>query len=461
MNIKEFADLGQWAEEQWGGAELGDARRPPRAVKLGASLAGNPEGSLPKQLESWGALKAAYRLLSEADVTHRKLSEPHWRNTKEQVKQSKAGVVLFVQDTSELDYSHLKQTQNLGQIGDGKGRGLMVHSCLAVLPTPGNAEVLGLAGQQVWRRSEAKPKGETRTERAARSRESEVWADMIETIGQAPESEQQWVSVADRGSDVFSYLRRARDQRWHCLFRACQDRAITKPDGTRGRLMQTARVSASMAQTTLTLRGRNGEPKQTIELQVAWSAVEIIPPKQGAERHEAPQSGWWIRVWQDTEAKTSLEWVLFTTMAVNDATDALMQVDWYATRWTIEDYHKCLKTGCGVECRQLTTAEGLERLLGFLAIVAVRLLQLRTLARMNPDSPVQDAVSETMVRVLTTRLKLPHPPTTLGEFWRALARLGGFIGRKGDGNPGWQTLWGGWARLQDLCWGSSFTSNLQ
>lgn len=461
MNIDDFENLEEWAEQQWGGAELGDARRTQRAVKLGASIAANPEGSLPEQMSSWGKLKAAYRLLSEADVTHAKLSQPHWNHTRQQASQSKAEVVLFVQDTSELDYTHLSQTQNLGQIGNAKGRGVMLHSCLAVVPTPGNNEVLGLAGQRVWRRMEAKAKTETRTQRAARYRESEVWAEMVESIGRAPDTQQQWVSVADRGSDVFAYLRRAQALNWHCLFRACQDRAIVQPDGARGRLMQSARALDPMAQTTLTLRGRDGVPKQVLELQVAWVAVQIVPPVHGAERHEAPQSGWCLRVWQATPAPRSLEWVLFTTVAVTDATDALMQVDWYATRWIIEEYHKCLKTGCAVERRQLTTAEGLERLVGFLAIVALRLLQLRTLARMHPASPAQTAVPEVFIQVLTARLQLPQPPRTLGEFWQALARLGGFIGRRGDGSPGWQTLWRGWFRLQDLCWGASFVSKLE
>jgi len=135
--------------------------------------------------------------------------------------------------------------------------------------------------------------------------------------------------------------------------------------------------------------------------------------------------------------------------------DALRQVEWYATRWTIEEYHKCLKTGCAVEQRQLTTAAGLERLLGFLAIVALRLLQLRTLARTEPTLLAEDFVPPVMLNVLVARRQLPQLPLTLADFWRSLARLGGFIGRRGDGSPGWQTLWRGWSRLQDLCWAAS------
>jgi len=456
MRIKDFANLKEWAEQQWGQAALGDERRTQRAVAIGQAIAANPDASLPEQMLSWGNLKAAYRLLSETDVSHRALSQPHWENTRRQAKGSDAEVVLFVQDTSELDYSRQSQTKDLGHIGDSHGRGLMLHSCLAVIPTPGNAEILGLAAQRVWRRTEIRKGTETRAQRATRRTEADVWAEVVEAIGVAPTATQQlWVSVGDRGSDLFSDLRRSKAMNWHCLFRACQDRVIVDAEGSKGRLIQRARTLSAMAQTTLALRSRDGQPKQTLDLQVAWFPVEIVPPVRGTERHELPQSGWCIRVWQATQHPEALEWILFTTVVVNDATDALRQVEWYATRWTIEEYHKCLKTGCAVEQRQLKTADRLERLLGFLARVAVRLLQLRPLARTYPASLAQDYVPTVMLNILVARLQLPHTPRTLTEFWHALARLGGFIGRKGDGSPGWQTLWRGWSRLQDFCWAAS------
>lgn len=110
-------------------------------MAVGAALAANPAASLPEQMLNWGELKAAYRLLAEADVSHAALSQPHWEKTQKQAASSNAAVILFVQDTSELDDSRQKQTKGLGHIGDSKGRGLMLHSCLAVIPTWGNAEI--------------------------------------------------------------------------------------------------------------------------------------------------------------------------------------------------------------------------------------------------------------------------------------------------------------------------------
>jgi Transposase Tn5 dimerisation domain len=186
--------------------------------------------------------------------------------------------------------------------------------------------------------------------------------------------------------------------------------------------------------------------------------VTICAPRLGPERKHEPIQGWCIRSWEETppEGVEALEWILLTTVPVSDQRSAVEQAEWYSSRWTIEEYHKCVKTGCAMEQRQLETAAGLLTLLGFLAIVAVRLLQLRELSRRAPDIAARTAVPAMLVHVLVRRLKLKveAEELTAREFWRGVARLGGFLGRKGDGNPGWQTLWRGWQRLQDLSWGA-------
>jgi hypothetical protein len=449
--LSSFSDPARWAEQQWSTAALGDARRTRRAVQLGAALASRPAASLPQQTGSWREVKSAYRLLNEPDVTYAALSEPHWQATRQQA--AHADTVLFVQDTSDLDFSAHRQTTGLGWIGNTGGRGFLLHSCLAVRPTA-VPEILGVAAQRVWTRHAIKKGTETRAARARRRKESDVWAEVVETMGPAPASDQRWISVGDRASDIFSLARRARAQGWHCLWRVGQNRVVLTGSGREAKLLDWARRLPAQTETVIELRRRAEQPPRTVRLQVAWSAVILCPPRNGQERQQEPLAGWCVRCWETGKRKNALEWVLFTTVPVTDAASARERIEWYRLRWVVEEYHKALKTGCAMEQRQLQSAQGLLALLGFLAMVAVRLLQLRTVARAAPNTPAKQVLEPELVETIARLRGGSANPMTANQFWRAVAGLGGFLGRKGDGDPGWQTLWRGWQRLQDLCWGA-------
>src|SRR5687768_37037 len=114
-------------------------------------------------------------------------------------------------------------------------------------------------------------------------------------------------------------------------------------------------------------------------------------------------------------------------------------------RWLVEEYHKGLKTGCRYERAQLRTARQLLALLGFLAVVAIRLLQIRADARQRPLTPAVDLVPVLLVRLVAQHFSLQAAGMTIHTFWCCVARVGGFLGRRGNGDPGWQTLWQGWS----------------
>jgi Transposase DNA-binding len=268
MNVTTFANLDAWARAQWAAAPLGDRRRAARAVRVGAALAAHPAASLPAQTQTWADLKAAYRLLNAPDVTHAALSTPHWTQTR--AAASGPEPVLFLQDTTELDYTAHPHTSGLGHIGDGQGRGFELHSCRAVRPAEPTPAVLGLAYQQPWTRQEVHQGPETRTQRWARPRESAVWAQVLRAIGRPPAGA-TWISVSDSASDVFGFLREATALGWHCLLRLCQDRALRQADGTPTRLSRWVRALPAQAEQTSALRGRDGVPKRTVVLQLAWA----------------------------------------------------------------------------------------------------------------------------------------------------------------------------------------------
>ena len=149
-----------------------------------------------------------------------------------------------------------------------------------------------------------------------------------------------------------------------------------------------------------------------------------------------------------------LRWMLLTTYPVTSFAEATERLDWYTKRWGIEIYHRTLKSGCRIEQRQLGNADSIEACLAIDMVVAWRIYHLTKLGREVPNVPCTVFFEEAQWKALHTYItKNPVPPAeppTLREAIRMVASLGGFLGRKGDGEPGTQTLWLGLQRVDDL-----------
>jgi len=180
-----------------------------------------------------------------------------------------------------------------------------------------------------------------------------------------------------------------------------------------------------------------------VVVRVAWRALELLPPRNG-RAGRAPSQVQGVRVWNG-----GLEWLLLTTRPVETLDQALDIIAWYARRWVVEEFHKAGKTGCRAEQRRLEEADRLVPLLGALAIVAVRLLGPRAAARCEGAAPAD--VPAMTIKILAAKLQRPAAClTTNRDFLHGVARLGGFLARKSDGEPGWQTIWKGWFVLMIL-----------
>jgi hypothetical protein len=132
----------------------------------------------------------------------------------------------------------------------------------------------------------------------------------------------------------------------------------------------------------------------------------------------------------------------------------------YTKRWLIEEYHKALKTGAGVEQSQLSSSAAIRALLGILAVVAVRLLNMKLLARSRPDEAITpETVGPEVLKILEAKRGKPKGGWTHRTLLVRIAGLGGFLGRKSDGLPGWQTIWRGWDRLMIMVQGYDLAHN--
>jgi hypothetical protein len=442
MNTASLTDPAGWARHTFGSVGLGDPRRQRRVVQIATALASTPAASLPVQAASQAALKATYHLLHAAAVTHAALLTPHWQQTR--AVAARHPLVLLSGDLTTLDYSHHPKTTGLGPIGDGRGRGFLVHSVLAQLPAP--RQVLGLA-HQIPYVPQPKIKGETLRQLQARRRQSDVWIEAVTAIGRPPEGV-TWVHLGDRGSDIFRFLAACRQQGCDFLVRAAKNRRVEDADGQIAPLKEAARSWASLGTRVLHLPGGHGKPARQAHVAIAWRPLSLLVPRQ--EPADAPLAAWVIRVWEPNPPagiKEPIEWLLLTSVAVETVEDAWERVAWYTCRWTNEDYHQCLKTGCRLEQRHLGDQAALERLLAFCAAVAVQLLQVRDAARLAPEQPATATVEPEAVEVVAALAGVPPAQLTVQAFWHTVARRGGWLGRTRDGPPGWKTLWTGWQAI--------------
>lgn len=443
-------DNESWVSENFDGCELGDARRSKRLSKVAANMLAAPEQSIPQQNELWSDVKAAYRLFANDKVTFEKVAQPHWQNT----RQTKPGRYLLISDTTDIDHYSHEATTGLGMLGDGKGRGMQLHNCLMV---DCNAQLIhGAAGALIHYRKH-KPKNETKTQRLARHRESDVWGKLVDQVGEAPEGS-QWIHVFDRGGDNFEALCHVRLSRNDWVIRAAQlHRNVLTADGRKLPLSEAIQEARVLGRYELSLRARPGVAARTAQLEL--SVVRVTYPRPS-------QTSPWVKkcgikeltmnvvIVQEVNAPqgvTPIRWVLLTSLPVVTFEDAWQIVGDYENRWLVEEYHKVMKSGCSLEMHALRMAERLEPLIALISVIGVRLFQMKLIGRSQPDAKAVTHIPASWLRCL----KLARPKTkltgmTVYDFFRNLAKLGGFLARKHDGEPGWQTIWRGFRKLQSL-----------
>jgi len=455
-------DSKTWAAEQFAACKLGDKRRTNRIVKMAEQIADNPSGSFCEQMEVWGDLKAAYRLFDKEKVTFEAVARPHW----EQTKQVGSGRYLLLDDTTELDFGSHRKIDGLSELGNGSGRGFLLHNALMV--NANSQEIVGVAGQTVHYRKPS-PKKETVAQRMKRERESKVWGDVIDDVGQTPEGV-QFVHVCDRGADDFEVFCHLVKQQSDWVIRVSSlHRKILNPDGERVSLSQYLATLPLGGTYTLALRSRKDQPARTAKLEVRFGKLRVPAPS-----HTSPyvkSSGvssiemWVVQVCEvdPPEGVDPISWVLYTSLPVVVFGDAWQIIEYYELRWLVEEYHKALKTGCRVQKRGLRKAERLEPMVALMSVVALRLLQLKSVARTDPDRPAKQVVPRLWLQMLKAarkNLRRVHD-LTIGEFYRELAKLGGFLGRRSDGEPGWITIWRGWEKLNTLVRGAELALRLR
>jgi hypothetical protein len=442
----------------FGNSQLGDRRRTKRLVKLVDQMCRHPGGSPPEKLRSPKDLKALYRLCDRDEVTHQSLLNSVRPAVLAEVDQYN-DTVLIVHDGTELDYtSHKSLHAQLGQIGNGHGRGLLCHNSLAV--KAGSREVLGLVNQILHRRVHLAKKETLPQRRARQSRESRLW---LRGVAHLP-ADWRLVDVADQGADTFEFLEHEVHSGRRFVIRSHHARkssATHEPSRATSTVHAYARSLPAIGGRSIQVaaqarKGRRPErPAHRARLLISAAALMVHRPhaKHG-EHGRAPLPMWVVRVWEPHPPKgaKAIEWFLLTNEPVHGLADADRVISWYQTRWVIEEFHKAMKTGCKIEDLQFTDTDRLEPMIALLSTVATTLLNLRAACEL-PDAktrPAHRLIDSAYVDVLSGWRYQEVRELTVHEFYYALARLGGHQNRRSDKRPGWIVLWRGWTVLQAM-----------
>ncbi len=442
-----------WVDEEFITVSLGDKRRSDRLKKISRDFWARPGANIPQACGSRAKTKAAYRFLEDKRNSMEKILQPHYDNTINRITKEK--IVLAVQDTTILDYSTHPATNDLGLIGTriGGSVGLIVHDtmCFNLEGTP-----LGLLDVQSWARDPADfGKKHLRKQLSIEQKESNKWLKSFEAIREAQQhcSNTTIVSVGDREADIYEFFHLAlnREKGSKLLIRAEHNRLLADGQGHLHDYVSTCPLSGIQ---TIKVPRKKGQKARGANLEIRFAQVTLAPPSGKSKYGKLPI---WVILAEEIDAPegvTPLKWILLTTCEISGFDQAIEKLTWYTLRWGIEIYHRVLKSGCKIERRQLGSASRIESCLAIDMIVGWRIYHLTKLGREVPNNTCtvffEDAEWKALVAYINEDPIPPPNPPKLRDAIHMVASLGGFLGRKCDGEPGTQTIWLGLQRLDDM-----------
>ena len=418
-------------------------------------MAEQPQASTPEQAGDWAATIAVYRFLNNDRITPEAINASVVEQTRRVC--ADRDVILCVHDLTPLDPVYAVSDTQLQQ-----------HTVLAI-DGGDSGEVLGLLAQR-WFDDPKTPPRETRAQRRARWTRSQVWPEAVKATQVEDEDQTRRIMVADREADDFQVFTACQSAGQGWVIRSQHNRYLHDSNATSPRLRSTLAQAPVAGQMSVAIERRLGrqvalpparwrktQTAREARVQVRCQAVTLAPPMNDP-RYEKPltiNAVYAVEVDAPDDVDKLLDWVLLTSEPVDSWEDAQQVIQWYRRRWLIEQFHKAQKTGCRLEQSQLHTSEAICRLAAITSAVAVRLLQLRLAAHdhCRADTLAHQQIDPMWVHVVAMLANADPQTMTLTTFYHTIARKGGWLARKHDGPPGWQTLYRGWRHIAEYITG--------
>jgi len=446
-----------WCYTEFSAVTLGDDRLNRRFLTVAGDLLANPTAPIVEATDSWREAKAAYRLFDNAKLSDKHIRELHQTQTIKRLEQSKDTVFFAIQDTTTLNYTHHPKKSGMGKIHKAKGfsqalKGCFLHNTLLIT---NSGLPLGLLDQKIYQHESGKAKNSK--QRPITEKESYRWLEALEKT-QALCEEKPVITICDRESDIYEFFVHAEQINAKVLVRASKDRIVFGSKHTSHETLWSYMKKQAVACTLkIEVPAKRGRAKREAQLEVRYSELDFNPPQRlsNAQVEKLPKlklNAIWF--YENTDHEERLEWMLLTNVEINNTEDAVRVGQWYKLRWQIECYHRVLKSGCNVENCRLESYERLKRYLALKGIIAYRLFYLTLLNRIKPSLCCEKVLAPHEWKALYCHVnktsEVPKRPPTVHEAIRMLARLGGFLGRKNDGEPGMTPIWRGWHKLTEL-----------
>lgn len=463
-----------WVADELQYAQLGDARRNERLIRIVSDIADHPSATIPESCGSWSATKAAYRFWSNAHVEAGSIRDAHQQRTfvrlsaqtdsGSQTDSGELQTFLIVQDTTNLTFStQRRRKKGIGYLDHPNQWGLKQHSALAVSQ---DGVPQGIVYQEIWARDPNDyGKKHQRKKKKTKDKESQRWIRTTQAIQeklqQQDTNNRRWIMVTDRESDLYDYLGMERASNVELLVRVAQTHRCVHGEG--GQLLKAVQRSPIQGTVTVEIEPSGNRSARQATLTVRYQKLVLKPPQHRKLADPGPEVSGWVILAEEVEPPKGVKpivWVLWSSLEVACFEDALLYLHYYALRWLVERYHFGLKGGCRVEELQLETIDRIERAVATLNVVAWRLLWLTYEARRCPEQSCDGILETHEWEALTLHhhqkhgqsVRFPLAAPTLAQAVAWIAELGGFLGRRGDGVPGVKTLWRGLRHLHDLAW---------
>lgn len=459
-----------WISQEFSGIDLGDVRLNKRLEKLGQKLFEKPLAAINEACGGWSDTKAAYRLFDNEKVGPSKLLEVHRRNTLKRMANYET--VLAIQDTTFFNYDSHKSKSGLGNIHSNTipVKGLLAHNTLMATA---EGLPLGLFEQKIYVRKNKKRRSKHYAK--IEEKESYRWVEPLEKLSESKRKGQRVIVVGDREADIFELMHSCHELGLDFLIRSVHNRTVGErskkwEEGLDQQLLDFVDELEVKAQKKLNVHDSKTRKERLAKVEIRFMPVSLPAPwrldyaidgpskknKKRAEGSRAKVEAYVLDVREIDPPKdaTKIHWRLITSLPVKNLKDAAEAIEHYKMRWTIEIYHRVLKSGCRVEDCRLETFERLERCLTLYSIIAWRLLWLSRVSREEPEIDCSKFFSKkewlTLYRIRFKTNKTPQTKPTIHQVVRWMARLGGFLDRKSDGEPGITTIWRGWQTLNNF-----------